>query len=1639
MTSQSIRTNTYGENRSEPALPQGIFFSKKVHKISSSKLFSNERILQLEDGQLKYFKPVKNFVEDKPVSGKFKKGINVKDIQAVNLTSEKKNRIVVEFLKKALFDMKRKSIRSKKENDIISWQFICKKPEQAEFIKQKILEAQSCKKEDQANHNTNQYNPIQKKESQSSLNFNANQKENLFIKNCNQQLNEEDEEDEEASHYDDQEELNNLKKRMNQEKKNQDDKTSQNKKGNDESPLKNTSQMKLNSQLSLKGSLNQLPSFDQVSSSPRKENNISHAAQRLANFKGKRQSILEIKNEKDTLSNIPYLTESYQKTSNETFKINMEKVPQSSSSSNQDSEEEKDVASPMLETKRNFQRNGNSSITNFSNLLPQTAGQNNQLQKTQSQQVFSDPNSDQELKNVPSTPALRNTQSATQQNMPDGSMITVNRTVQKQKTLTYVGSESNLNNYYGGSPYQRLRVGKQNTTIGYCPMSSDNSLKDNVEKAIVRRNAENSHEFRYHSFLESSIKAATLEDQLKEGIKLFLYLGQFREKAIRAAKSLVEDLMQPKPIYEPRFKSMVAIPELEKIRELNSSQNVKSQSPTKKNQSTKDFFQLDPNKEIDIDDMFYIPEENVIAKVFFTKQINMIPDYLQDINYNQNEGVDYFDSSSSKYGGDQFRILNSISSSYIKIRKYDPTYSLRVPLSVLVDYLGFKILVYARPQYEKNIVYGPDIEKDGSFVGYKKVQKYEQKIQEDAEKLRQRLRIKPHYFGWKHDEPIECILTFETEIHKSAGDRVTKSNLVKYQKDTILIDQDKEEDQFYIENYNDFFPINSFLDCQFNKNQMRYPRKIRPEILLKKKKSLNPEAYFSQIKLGKNPDNANIREKQDQINYLQIIKIEKQDQYDIEEVEQYSIYLSTTKLFKLLKQFDNLDIIPYDSHTIKEALHSNGLNIKYISYIAEHSNTPYVKLLFEQEMVARTVKRMIKSYLTQFTFQSRKTSSSTLRRANVLETSSMTSLQQQKANDIKFNTNNNQKKAIIEALNLIFENSAESQQYWDQINTQILLEYGYRQKVYLEQFEKGGLLNAIHYHSQFILSYGTDIFDTQKKSRNKYSNPFAQQILQQLEMVDQEMNYEEKSDVQMPWQNQSNFEFQPAKIVDASNASSEVEEVVEILTLENFLDFQYESKMFDYKDIPIQIYANLQYPSDPQKQVQTILIQDKISQAINQEHKERFFTLFSLSKSYFAIGYYKECIETLNKCISCLDYYPSVLLVDPLCLLIQCYIILKQNQKVQYLFWKTEEIINFNLGKMHPLHCRLLNNMALYYEFIGQFQEQIILMKASSNLVQKIVGINHKRTAQSIFELANILTQNGMTSQAIGQYETAFYIYTSIKGDQNKNSADIAYKIAIESFSLRELEKCGKYSTYCLQFFEGKENIYLNKIIDLKIIQFKIIKIQQESNQDITNILNEIWLYMYQRDYNNQDHIVDMLKEYIQYYLKTLTDQVKVFLSLQFENILNGLINKKILDSFLIKEVQQNSKLIIMKEILFNGNQNNPINFIERTFLTLAEDQQKKVIPSQKEDDDENNDKSMKKKTFKFQKQPFLPNQTNQYKDQQFSDCQAQNGMDQNNQNQENKNDDYDLSIRRCRSLFEHLICLIGVTFFKSIFLQNIV
>lgn len=79
-------------------------------------------------------------------------------------------------------------------------------------------------------------------------------------------------------------------------------------------------------------------------------------------------------------------------------------------------------------------------------------------------------------------------------------------------------------------------------------------------------------------------------------------------------------------------------------------------------------------------------------------------------------------------------------------------------------------------------------------------------------------------------------------------------------------------------------------------------------------------------------------------------------------------------------------------------------------------------------------------------------------------------------------------------INLIFEDSTEGQTFWEQINTQIHLEYDYHHQISLSSFQKGGLLGAINFNCPFMLTYGLDVFLHSPYTIEKLK--FAAKILQ---------------------------------------------------------------------------------------------------------------------------------------------------------------------------------------------------------------------------------------------------------------------------------------------------------------------------------------------------------------------------------------------------------------------------------------------------------------------------------------------------------------------------------------------------------------
>ena len=66
---------------------------------------------------------------------------------------------------------------------------------------------------------------------------------------------------------------------------------------------------------------------------------------------------------------------------------------------------------------------------------------------------------------------------------------------------------------------------------------------------------------------------------------------------------------------------------------------------------------------------------------------------------------------------------------------------------------------------------------------------------------------------------------------------------------------------------------------------------------------------------------------------------------------------------------NQIEGVPTDSATFRDSLHQNGVNIRYVGYIADqvkdNKNVTYLKYLLEREVVIRCVKHILNQYIRQ--------------------------------------------------------------------------------------------------------------------------------------------------------------------------------------------------------------------------------------------------------------------------------------------------------------------------------------------------------------------------------------------------------------------------------------------------------------------------------------------------------------------------------------------------------------------------------------------------------------------------------------------------------------------------------------------------
>ena len=85
----------------------------------------------------------------------------------------------------------------------------------------------------------------------------------------------------------------------------------------------------------------------------------------------------------------------------------------------------------------------------------------------------------------------------------------------------------------------------------------------------------------------------------------------------------------------------------------------------------------------------------------------------------------------------------------------------------------------------------------------------------------------------------------------------------------------------------------------------------------------------------------------------------KNDQVELNEA---SRYLKNTVIPQLVNLLDSLIIMPIDSESLTTTFHSQGVNMRYLGLVCSLSMVPHVRDCCISEMLARTLKNILKYF-----------------------------------------------------------------------------------------------------------------------------------------------------------------------------------------------------------------------------------------------------------------------------------------------------------------------------------------------------------------------------------------------------------------------------------------------------------------------------------------------------------------------------------------------------------------------------------------------------------------------------------------------------------------------------------------------------
>jgi len=274
------------------------------------------------------------------------------------------------------------------------------------------------------------------------------------------------------------------------------------------------------------------------------------------------------------------------------------------------------------------------------------------------------------------------------------------------------------------------------------------------------------------------------------------------------------------------------------------------------------------------------------------------------------------------------------------LSKDEEAHQLRIPLSCILDYKGFRCLAVAIiPLDEYALRLGLNI--DNNFVHDQSFKK----VLSEAGEILGLKDVKCLFRGLAVHENIPISTHIKVYVYQkgdNSDDNHQNSPTNKSKEHhffELQYEVKKNQDLGYVLNTKYMYPIDSDLN-EVTRTQERY---LRPEFLCQYDRALKADTKKQP------PQGVENRYKEDQ---------------DILEVNEASKTLKQKILPNLSSLFDSLTLIPLDSKSISETFHSYGVNMRYLGRVALYSNLYHVQDICINEMIVRQLKQLLNSQIS---------------------------------------------------------------------------------------------------------------------------------------------------------------------------------------------------------------------------------------------------------------------------------------------------------------------------------------------------------------------------------------------------------------------------------------------------------------------------------------------------------------------------------------------------------------------------------------------------------------------------------------------------------------------------------------------------